>query len=125
MEARAAVRTAIEQADGQFERLCERKDAAALAELYTEGAALFTPGHDMQRGRDAIAAFWRGAFEAGVRNVALEPREVEEYGADVAREIGAFSLDSPNGRVEGKYIVIWKREAGEWRLDADIWNTNG
>jgi ketosteroid isomerase-like protein len=24
----------------------------------------------------------------------------------------------------GKYIVIWKREQGQWKLHRDIWNTS-
>ena len=24
----------------------------------------------------------------------------------------------------GKYLVVWKREGGAWRLHIDIWNTN-
>jgi uncharacterized protein (TIGR02246 family) len=125
MQAQTGVWAAIEQADEHFGDLCNRRDVAGLAELYTETAIILPPGSELHEGRDAIAEFWRGAFDAGVRNVALEPIDVEEYGSDVAREIGAFSLDTPTGHVEGKYVVIWKRIDGEWRLDTDIWNTNG
>ena len=125
MQAQAAVRQAIQEADDHFGDLCQRRDAAGLAELYTETATILPPGAEARKGRDAIAAFWRGAFDAGVRNVALEALDVEECGANVAREIGAFKLDAPSGHVEGKYVMIWKRIEGEWRLDTDIWNTNG
>jgi uncharacterized protein (TIGR02246 family) len=125
MPTETQLRTHIERADKHFEALCERMDAAGLAGLYTADATLLPPGTDMRKGRDAIAEFWRGAFFGGVKNVKLDPIDVEECGPDVAREIGLFSLDTPNGRAEGKYLVVWKREGGEWRLDADIWNTNG
>nr|HET6901451.1 hypothetical protein [Ktedonobacteraceae bacterium] len=23
----------------------------------------------------------------------------------------------------GKYVVVWKQEGGDWRLDVDIWNS--
>ena len=124
-----AIRDAIERVVAEFQSLCNRGDAATLAELYTERATLLPPGAEIQKGRDAIAGFWRSAFEAGVKNVALEALDIEAYGPNVAREIGTFALDASDGRgassrVEGKYLVLWKREGGEWRLDADIWNTN-
>ena len=124
MQTQAELRSAIERADQHFQDLCARTDATGLAELYTENATLLPPGSDLRKGRDAIAEFWRGAFFAGVKNVKLEPLDVEECGENVAREIGHFSLDAPNGHVDGKYLVVWKRDGGEWRLDADIWNTN-
>ena len=45
------------------------------------------------------------------------------------REIGRFALDAPvqgrrTARVEGKYVVVWKKTADGWRLDTDIWNLN-
>jgi ketosteroid isomerase-like protein len=81
------------------------------------------------RGADAIEAFWRGAMKMGVKSATLETVEVESSGGDLATEIGQFTLgmDAPGGgRAEmiGKYIVLWKRDGGVWKLRADIWNGN-
>ena len=42
-----------------------------------------------------------------------------------AREIGTFSLTtkgpSPK-QISGKYLVVWERVRGQWKLAADIWN---
>jgi len=28
------------------------------------------------------------------------------------------------GVTNGKYVVIWKRDGGQWRIHRDIWNTS-
>ncbi len=37
-----------------------------------------------------------------------------------------FAFDTDNGRFEdkGKYIVVWKKVGGAWKVAADIFNTN-
>jgi len=28
------------------------------------------------------------------------------------------------GVTDGKYVVIWKRDGGQWKIHRDIWNTS-
>ncbi len=37
-----------------------------------------------------------------------------------------FAFDTDNGRVtdKGKYVVVWKKIGGTWKIKADIFNTN-
>ncbi len=118
----------IADANRRFEQAFNRGDAAAVAALYTENAVLLPPGADMLTGRRAAQTFWQGAYGSGARNLSLNTVSVETYG-DAAREIGRFTLEAPGqggqtSRVEGKYVVVWKKTADGWRLDTDIWNTN-
>jgi hypothetical protein len=45
---------------------------------------------------------------------------------DSAYEVGKYTLGGEGGQVmnQGKYIVIWKKQGGEWKLYRDIWNTS-
>ena len=86
------------------------------------------PGAPMAKGRAAIQGFWQGAVQAGYKNISLKALQVDQFG-EAAREIGQFGLDAPNAEkqvthVEGKYVVLWRRVKGDWKLDTDIWNTN-
>ncbi len=38
-----------------------------------------------------------------------------------------FAFDGDKGRVieKGKYIVVWKKIDGAWKVAADIYNDNG
>ena len=125
----ADLKPMIDAANAKFVAAFNRGDAAGIAALYTDHATALPPGSDMVQGRDAIQKMWAGAIQSGLKNVSLQAVSVESYGATVAREIGRFSFDAPNAQkqmstVHGKYVVIWKRLRGAWKLDADIWNTD-
>lgn len=103
-------------------------DAAGVAALYTPNGSLFPPGAKRVDGRKNIEAFWKGAIDGGLKNLALQAVSVEEMG-DTAVELGQFSLDAPGEggamtKAMGKYIVIWKKAGGNWHLHYDIWNAN-
>src|SRR5262249_15279677 len=99
--------------------------SAAVAKLYTETGRLYPPNQPIIEGREAIAAFWDGAMKTGVRQVALRTNEVVSLGM-FAAETGEAILTGADGPVihEGKYIVIWQRVDGRWRLHRDCWNSS-
>jgi uncharacterized protein (TIGR02246 family) len=103
-------------------------NAVAVAELYTEDAAVLPPDGKRVDGRKGVEEFWHGAIKGGMKNLTLKAIEVEER-ADLAYEVGAFTLDMPSegggpSTVGGKYVVIWKKgNDGSWRLHRDIWNS--
>jgi uncharacterized protein (TIGR02246 family) len=122
------IKSEIDAANAKFVAAFNKGDAAGVAELYIEQATALPPGAPMAKGRAAIQAFWQGAIQAGYKNVTLKALQVDRYGS-AAREIGQFSLDAPNPQkqmvhVEGKYVVLWRRIGGTWKLDTDIWNAN-
>jgi ketosteroid isomerase-like protein len=127
--ARAAdLKAEIEGANQKWIAAYGKGDAAALTALYTDKATVLPPGTDMVRGHDAILKFWQGAIQSGLKIDSLQPVSVEHFGTG-AREIGRVTAQAPNAqkqltRVEGKYVVVWKKVKGNWKLDTDIWNLN-
>ena len=111
----------IQKSKDQLMAAFNKGDAAAISQIYTEKAYLLPPGSPMISGRDAIQGYWESGFKGGVKNLVLTTGKVDQFG-DAAREIAKFSFDSKNGKVEGKYVAIWKPEYGAWRLDTDVWN---
>lgn len=100
-------------------------DAKGAAACYTKTARLLPPNAPQHKGHAAIARFWKGAIDSGVRQAALRTIEVEGHGT-TAVETGAYTLKGARGKKldEGKYVVVWKRERGEWKLHWDIFNSN-
>jgi uncharacterized protein (TIGR02246 family) len=116
---------AIAEANKRFMAAFEQGDAHGLAALYTERGQLLPPGGDIVTGKEGIAAFWKGAMEMGIKRAELNTLEVDDQG-DTAIEVGRARLYGEGGAVidTPKYLVVWKREGGGWKLHRDIWNSD-
>jgi uncharacterized protein (TIGR02246 family) len=119
-----AQKAQIEAVNAKWMELFNKGDFAGIAELYSVDAIAFPPGSAMVRGKAAIGAMWKGlAEQAG--NPKVTTLEVKRLGPAAAREIGTFSLTTKGAspkEISGKYLVLWERVRGQWKLAADIWN---
>lgn len=124
-ESAGDARAEIERANAAFADAYARGDAAAIAGMYTDEARLLPPHGEAVGGRGAIERFWKGAMGSGIEGLDLRTAEVESFG-DTVVELGAVSLFGANRQPvdEGKYVVVWKRIGGAWRLHRDCWNSN-
>ena len=123
-----AVRKAVEEGRQALVTAFARGDTDAIGTLYTDHATIMPAGGTIGHGRAAAREFWKGLLDAGVKNVTARTLSVEPLGR-AAREIGTFTMDLPNQqqqftRVEGKYLVIWRKVGGKWFLEVDMWNTD-
>lgn len=119
-----AQKAKIEAVNAKWVQLFNKGDFEGIAQLYTVDATAFPPGSAMVKGRAAIGTMWKGMAEQ-VSNPKVTTLEVKRLGPTAAREIGNFSLmtKGPTPKeVTGKYLVVWERVQGEWKLAADIWN---
>jgi len=117
------VRDAVEAGNRAFIAALLRGDAAAVSQLYTQDAQVIAPGAPVARGRSEIAAAWKKAIDAGVKDLSLQTADVESSG-DLASETGTVRQVAKDGTVtQARYVVVWKREAGRWKLHRDIWNS--
>ncbi|MCD4710486.1 MAG: DUF4440 domain-containing protein [Bacteroidales bacterium] len=99
-------------------------DAGAVSLHYTSNALLYPSNSDIINGRNAIKEFWSGTMRQGIGKAVLETVAAEGYG-DVVIEEGRYTLYAGDQMVDkGKYIVIWEKEDGVWKLQRDIWNTS-
>ena len=121
----ADVRAAVEEANKEFITAIGRADAAALAGMYATEAILLPPHSDMVRGKQAIEQFWDGVIKSGIKGGMLTTLDLEQKGK-TAFETGKYTLTGDGGKVidNGKYVVIWKRQKGKWKIHRDIWNTS-
>jgi uncharacterized protein (TIGR02246 family) len=116
------VRAAIEAANRAFRAALLRGDAEAVAALYTADAKVIAPGSEVASGRAAIKAFWQKTVEGGVSDLVLTTDDVGSAG-DLAYEDGTVKVVAKDGReTVGRYVVVWKRADGRWKLHRDIWN---
>jgi uncharacterized protein (TIGR02246 family) len=119
-------RATIQNLNDQFAKAFNTGDIAAVAAHYTEDAVVLPPGAEMVMGRDAILTFWKSAAEQ-IADIKLTAVDIKPLGDNAAREIGTFSLRTKGAQphqVTGKYVVVWEKVGADWKLAADIWNTN-
>ena len=116
----------IDKLNESFMAAFQKGDTAAIGQMYAEDAYLLPSGGEMVKGRAAIQAFWTKAAE-GISDFKLTTVDVQPLGNDSAREVGTFTLKTkgqPPQEVAGKYVVVWQKVGGDWRLAADIWYTD-
>ena len=120
-EVRGAIAAGVESFMAAF----KKGDAAGLTALYTENGQVLPPNAEFVTGKQAIQMFWQAVMDMGVKEAKIEILEVEGHG-DTAIEISTFTLLGEGGQVldKGKYIVIWRQAAGEWKLHRDIFNSS-
>ena len=117
------IRQAIEAANERFVEAFSKGDAARLADMYAEGALVLPPNGPMVQGRQGIQELWQSVINTGAK-LTLSTSEVEAQG-NVVYELGTYEMIFPdNKRDAGKYVVVWRRQKGDWKLAVDIWNSN-
>jgi ketosteroid isomerase-like protein len=124
-EKRASAREAILEANKQFAAAHLRGDAKAIAAQYTDDAQILWEDRPIIEGRKAIEEEWRKDMGGPGRTASIKNLEIEEHG-DWAFETSLFLVTGANGETiyDGKYICIWKRVEGNWKIHRDIGNKN-
>ena len=117
-------KAAVETATKNFETAISAKDPVALGAVYATDAIIFPPNSEMVQGREAISAFWKSLMDAGM-TAKIEPAETESDG-NLGVDTGKFRILGSDGKEidHGKYVVVWKKENGAWKIYRDIWNTS-
>ena len=120
----AAIRQLVKDWNGY---LASQNDSAITA-LYGDDGVMMPPGQARVTGRAAIRTFWatlwpmKAALTLSTVGVRVAPS------GDLAVEEGnwEFTIPSPAGdqKDHGKYVVVWSRATGNWRVAQDIWNSD-
>ena len=119
---------AIKAVSEQFTNAYNQGDATAVAEYYTEEAKRLPPNSPMIVGRGSIQAIYQASFDAGVGDLRITVIELSVSG-DMAHEVGKYTDTTQPDEGEaisdsGKYVRIWKRVNGSWKVDVLIFNSS-
>jgi uncharacterized protein (TIGR02246 family) len=121
----SVIAKSIAAVNQEFMAAFKSRDVQAIGRFYTQDAELMPPHVDVLKGPDAIKAAFNEFMQSGVQEMRLTTTEVQETGT-LAFETGRYNILGASGQSidTGKYIVIWKQEAGDWRVHRDIWNSS-
>lgn len=117
----------------------ETRDFAQVAEMFTDDAVMLPPRRGLVRGRGDIQSYWSNAKR--LKDLQFQSETVTPLAGDVARDIGTLRMQLEPGRarrqrlaesgegegsqareVAGKYVFIWRKLGGNWKLETGIWN---
>lgn len=115
----------IAAANRAFEEAAKKRDTERLAGLYTADAIVMPPDGPFVKGRENIRQLWGAAIQQmGLRDVRLNTLDLDVVG-DTAYEVGEAVLTLESSGATVKYVVVWRKVDGSWRLHRDIWNAKG
>lgn len=115
----------IQAANSELSKYMQNGDSVSMASAYSsDGSAMFTNMPSI-KGKDNLTAAWGGFIRAGMSNIELTTVEVwgdENY----ITEEGLFVIKTKEGSQvdKGKYMVLWKKEDGKWKLHRDMSNSD-
>ena len=120
----ATARTEIDAANKNFMELFAAGDSVGLANFYTIDAKFMSPGAPSVVGRANIKADMSNIFQSGVTGIDIRTENV--FGTEeLIAEEGELTIYVGNEAVAvEKYIVLWKKDDGIWKIFRDIYNSN-
>jgi ketosteroid isomerase-like protein len=114
----------IQATNATFRAAIACGDSASIAALYTEVGAVLSTNNDIVRGKSVIQVFWQYALQGlGLRAAELETLELAQVGS-IIYEVGQYTLRGEWAIIleQGRYVVIWQQEGGEWKRYRDSFN---
>lgn len=127
----AAVREAIVAKDKVFSDAMMAGDSEALSQLYAEDAVILPPNGPRAEGTAGVRETWSAALEgSSVAASTLDSDLIAVTAAgDYAYAVGSYTdsgtaTDGSEWSDQGKYLTVWKNVDGEWKIAADIWNSD-
>jgi ketosteroid isomerase-like protein len=115
----------IEAANVVLTSAISKGDSLGAAEAYTSDGKFMGSNLPSVTGKANLTSFWGGFIKAVGADITLTTSEVWGNEESIIEE-GVFEIKSKQGDQldKGKYIVLWKKEDGKWKLHRDISNSD-
>ena len=115
----------IQSANLEIAQFMAKADSAGMASAYSTDGSVMLNNMPSVKGKANLTTTWASFMNAGVSKIELNTLEV--WGDEnFITEEGLFEIKTKEGTQidKGKYIVLWKKEDGKWKLHRDISNSD-
>ena len=120
---------AIREADRQWVAAVAARDLDRTVGVDAPNALFMAPNAPQAAGTAAIRSAWAGLFQLPNLSLSFAPTSIRvSRDGTMAYDVGTYSFgfDGPQGRVNdrGKYLVVWEKVNGQWKVAADMFNSD-
>ena len=123
----SAAKSEIQQMNNAFTKahVNGEKDSLTMVNYYTQDAKIFPPNADPVIGKQAISELTSIYMKYPISEFSEQTTAFygnEEYLIDEGTYIMSYGKN--NTIEKGKYLNVWKKEGGKWKVFSNIWNAN-
>ena len=121
---------AIRKLDTDWSAAAGSKDVDKTVSYYADDASAFPFNAPIATGKEQIRQVWAHLTSLPGFSLSFSPTKIEvAKSGDIAYDIGTFELktNDAQGNVStevGKYVVVWRKQDKQWKVVADIFNTD-
>jgi ketosteroid isomerase-like protein len=116
-------RTALLQRDRDWSQTT--KDVDKFMSFFTADASVYPPGAPVISGTAGIRAMFTEMSSApGFSMVWTATKGDVGAAGDVAYTAGTYTFAMGGATEKGKYITVWKKDGGVWKVQEDIFNAD-
>lgn len=108
-------------------RKLKEKNVDWIVNLFADDGRQFPPGAEPVVGPKALSDAWKSMANTKGFEILWESTEAHvSASGDMAYDFGIGTIRTPDGKTQAaKYLVVWVRQDGEWKVAVDMFNTNG
>jgi ketosteroid isomerase-like protein len=121
----ASMRKIVEERNLAYNNAFVQGDSITAMDHFTEDASLFAPNSEQLIGKAAFAPLLSQFLKFGIKKFTDETTKVMAAGEYIIEE-GNYFLGGADGSTidKGKYLCVWRKENGVWRVCSNMWNTS-
>jgi uncharacterized protein (TIGR02246 family) len=125
-----AATAAVDSLNQAFTAAVAARDTNAVANFYAPDAQVLAPGMPRADGRDSIRTFWAGLLRTpGLDLKITSSHPTVTQAGDMIIDVGSYAMNATDAKGKpiedvGKYVTIFKKVDGEWKIIVDMVNSD-
>lgn len=114
-----------EERNAVYDKAMVEGDSINIVQHFSSDCVVLPPNGDQIVGKAAVIPAVMAFSKMGIKKFTDETTRVLA-GGDYIIEEGNYFLGGDNNSTldKGKYLCVWKKEDGEWRVCSNMWNTS-
>jgi uncharacterized protein (TIGR02246 family) len=115
----------IMQSNEKLMKAFKTIDSVGVANCFTTDAKLMCSNRPSIEGKENIMRYFSNMMRTGIKEIDLKTIKILGDSSVLAEEGTYLFSDSQKEQIDkGKYIVLWKQEAGNWKMYRDMWTSD-